>query len=69
MKCDHNNSPMYARGLITSFLTTETHLISFLTDNQVDGECFLELSESDVKEIVKPLGIVKKILRLIREVK
>lgn len=38
----------------------------FFADNQI--ECFLELSESDVKELVKPLGIVKKIIRIVQEV-
>lgn len=40
----------------------------FFTENQVDGESFLELAESDVKELVKPLGVVKKIVKLLREV-
>ena len=35
---------------------------------QIDGECFLELSESEVKELVKPLRIVKKILRILQKV-
>lgn len=34
------------------------------TDNEIDGEAFLDLTEGDVKEIVKPLGQVKKIMRL-----
>lgn len=33
-------------------------------ENKIDGETFLELSEDDVKSLVKPLGVVKKILRL-----
>ena len=28
----------------------------------------MDLTESDVKEIVKPLGIVKKILRILQDV-
>ena len=40
----------------------------FFAANMIDGEAFLELTEVDVKELVKPLGVVKKILRLLREV-
>ncbi len=43
--------------------------MSFITENQIDGESFLELTESDIKELVKPLGVVKKIIRLVREVR
>jgi hypothetical protein len=28
----------------------------------------MELTEVDIKELVKPLGVVKKIIRLLREV-
>ena len=38
------------------------------TENEIDGASFLELTEADIKEIVKPLGIVKKILRLKKKV-
>ena len=31
-------------------------------------ESFLELTETDVKEMVKPIGIVKKVVKLQREV-
>ena len=34
------------------------------TENEIDRESFLELSEADVKELVKPLGVVKKLVRL-----
>jgi hypothetical protein len=34
----------------------------------IDGESFMELTEVDIKELVKPLGVVKKIIRLLREV-
>ena len=34
------------------------------TENQIDGKSFLELSEPDIKEIVKPIGVVKKIMKL-----
>ena len=49
-------------------LPTLATYFPFVADNQIDGECFLELSESEVKELVKPLGIVKKILRILRKV-
>lgn len=34
-------------------------------DESVDGAAFLDLSEGDVKTMVKPLGHVKRVLRLI----
>ena len=37
----------------------------FLED-QIDGEAFCELTEEDVKAIVKPLGVVKRITRLLK---
>lgn len=37
-------------------------------ENQVDGESFLELREADVKEMVKPIGVVKKVMKLLRKV-
>lgn len=39
-----------------------------LSENQIDGESVLELTETDVKEMVKPIGIVKKVVKLQREV-
>lgn len=38
-------------------------ILSFL-ENEIDGEAFCELSETDIKAIIKPLGIVKRIIRL-----
>jgi hypothetical protein len=38
-------------------------------DESVDGAAFLDLSEDDVKMMVKPLGHVKRVLRLISSVK
>lgn len=35
-----------------------------MLENEIDGVIFCELSEADIKAIVKPLGIVKKIVRL-----
>ena len=37
-------------------------------DNEIDGECFIELSDAEVKELIKPLGIAKKVIRIIKEV-
>ena len=36
----------------------------FSIENLVDGEAFLSLTEADFKEIVPPIGVVKKILKL-----
>lgn len=36
--------------------------------NEIDGEAFLELSEDDIKEIIKPLGVVKKVSRILKTV-
>lgn len=33
------------------------------TENKIDGESFRELYEADVKEMVKPVGVVKKIMK------
>ena len=38
-------------------------------DESVDGAALLDLSEDDVKIMVKPLGHVKRVLRLISSVK
>ena len=35
----------------------------------VDGAAFVELTESDVKELVKALGLVKRIMRLQQQIK
>ena len=35
-----------------------------LVDNEIDREAFLELSESEVKDLVPKLGLAKKISRL-----
>ena len=35
----------------------------FPSENEIDGAAFLELTESDVKGMVRPLGTVKKIMR------
>ena len=38
-------------------------------DESVDGAAFLDLSEDDVKTMVKPLGHVKRVLQLLSSVK
>ncbi len=38
---------------------------AYTIEELIDGAAFMELSESDVKSLVKPLGQVKKISRLI----
>lgn len=35
-----------------------------ILDNYIDGEAFSSLTEQDIKEIVPPIGLVKKILKL-----
>ena len=61
----------YQLGTIFKYDPT-THLTDFIllytSENQIDGESFLALTESDVKEMVKPIGVVKKIMKLQREV-
>ena len=39
------------------------------TENEVDGESFMALTESDLKEMMpKKIGVIKKILKLQQEV-
>lgn len=38
---------------------------NFILEKSVDGAAFLDLTEGDVKTLVKPLGHVKHVLRLI----
>ena len=33
-------------------------------EQEIDGEAFLELTEVDVKDMIKPLGQVKKVMRI-----
>ena len=40
-----------------------------VTENEIDGESFLELTEEDIAKLVKPLGIVKKMLKILRSQK
>ena len=36
-----------------------------VSDNYIYGESFFQLSESDVREMIQPLGLRKKIMQLI----
>ncbi len=38
-----------------------------ILDNYIDGTEFLSLTETDMKSLVPPIGLAKKILRLIPE--
>ena len=38
-------------------------------DQEVDGETFLDLNEDDIKQLTKKLGLVKKLIRIIEEVR
>lgn len=38
--------------------------IYFYVENLIDGKEFVALQENEVKDLIPPLGIVKKILRL-----
>ena len=38
------------------------------SDNYIDGKEFIKLSESEVKAMVPPIGLAKKIIRLIPKV-
>ncbi len=37
-----------------------------LLDEMVDGAAFVELTDDDVKNMIKPLGQVKRVVRLIK---
>ena len=39
-----------------------------VTGNYVDGKEFISLTQDEVKEMVPPLGLAKKVLRLIPQV-
>ena len=40
----------------------------FITEQEIDGEAFMELNEEDIKSITSKLGIVKKIFKAVKEV-
>ena len=39
-------------------------VLRVLTENEIDGAAFFELTEKDVKEMIKPMGQIKKIMRI-----
>ena len=39
-------------------------LIITCADNEIDGQAFLDLTESDMKFLTPKLGVVKKLFRL-----
>ena len=38
--------------------------ICFITDNELDGGCFMELTEEEFKGMYPQIGIVKKMIRI-----
>ena len=44
------------------------YFILFYTENYIDGTVFLGLSESEIKEMVPPIGLAKKIMKLVPKV-
>ena len=46
-----------ARGL--------SQLVSFPSENYIDGAEFLTLTESEVKAMVPPIGLARKVMRLL----
>lgn len=49
------------------FMPTRVSIFMLFLENYIDGEAFVSLTEKDIKEMVPPIGLVKKILKL-REV-
>lgn len=45
-------------------VVTIVHAMMFFLANEIDGQAFVDLSESDVKTMTSKLGLVKKIMRL-----
>ena len=43
----------------------DNHYLIF-SDNYIDGQEFLSLSENDIKTMVPPLGLARKIFRLVQ---
>jgi hypothetical protein len=45
-------------------------VLSTCADGEIDGQSFLELTEPELRELLKPfkLGILKKIIRLQKEI-
>ena len=44
-------------------------VFSLQIENYVDGEEFVKLTEAEIKEMVPPIGIAKKVMRLQPKVK
>ena len=67
-----NNIREYSVDELSDFLEgkgiSET-VLSILRENRVVGDVFLDLTESDLREIVKPLGERKALLKLINHYK
>ncbi len=40
-----------------------------ILDNLIDGEAFVELTEEDLKGIIQPIGVIKKIMRFQQSIK
>ena len=45
-----------------------TLVLSFYTENYIDGTEFVGLTECEIKEIVPPIGLAKKIMKLVPKV-
>ena len=59
----------YALCILCTFPTANEIILLHHLDNEVDGESFMDLSESDLKEMIpNKMGVVKKILKLQQEV-
>ena len=44
------------------------YLTATFLENHVDAESFLELTENEIKQLIKPLGVVKKLVILQKKV-
>ena len=56
------------RGIIYIGCINNTNTEIFL-ENYIDGKEFLNLNEQEVRSMVSPIGLAKKIIRLSKEVK
>lgn len=54
-------------ALALQFVCKKLMCLSFLLENYIDGEEFLSLSEHDIKSMVPPIGLSRKIFRLIQK--
>ena len=55
----------YLRKLATRFYFC---LCTYRAENYIDGKEFAKLTESEVRDMVPPIGLAKKIIRLIPKV-